>query len=347
MKKALLILGATALLATSAHAFSGSITAGMESTQYVTGSDQAYSRADKLVPYLKLSVTPFPGNRLRIDAAYHNTQEYNKYKATNANGRFRTGEEQFEMIFRGYQYRNGAFRFQPRAGFRLNTYDINEARLSSASQVEERVQYRFYPEFDYAVNRQTQLYFGGWVGPETYRTKGRGRTESSESASTAEWAISKGRTYTNNWKQEMEIFGVRHTFANRNRIWTSLYNERSYQDYNQKYNRWQYRVGGDYRATDNLVLKPYVRVDLDYKQTNIAGNVSETQKVNNGDQRSREAIRIAMAADYRIDSDWSLTGEVYWNIEDQSKYDSSAGVKQARDPYRKAWFYSLGVTRRF
>lgn len=339
MKKGLLILGATALLATSAFAFSGSITVGMESTHYenTSGREPAYSRANKVVPYTKLSVTPFPGNSLRIDAAYHNTQEYNRYKGTDQAGRFRSGEEQIEMIFRGYQYRNGAFRFQPRAGFRINTYDVNEARLTSNNLTEERVQYRLYPEFDYALNRQTQLYVGGWLGPETYRTKGRGRRTATTDNPNDQKV--KDRVYTNNWRQEMEVLGIRHTFANRNRIWTSIYNERSYLDHNTRYDRWQYRAGADYRATSNLVLKPYVRIDLDYKQKNIAGNAN---KANGADERNRDAIRIAMAADYRIDADWSLTGEVYFNVEDQSKFGNAE-----RDPYRKAWFYNLGITRRF
>lgn len=334
MKRKIFLLGAVGLFSSLALGFSGTVELGYENEAFTPGENQKYSRGDFIAPYIGLNVNPFPENKLRVEAKYMYQHEYNLKKNELEKDKFRKERDRIEFYLSGYQYRNGDFRFSPKAGIRYEHWKTNPDNIDIKNllnnQNKDMVSYRFYPNMTYQISKEFQFYLSGFTGPTTYTAVGKDRSTGKVDANDV-----KERKFTNNWSTEMEIVGLKYTIpGTKNMIGTSFYYESKYIAYDYKYDRYQARVFGTYNVNNKFAVNPFIRLDLDYDQKNLRVNKE------NGMLRDRKAVRIGMSAAYKVNPTLTLGGEIYWlsepqhtwsntDVEDRAKFFNKLYIRKA------------------
>lgn len=320
------VLASLILLSSSAYA--ANVELGFENEQYTS----KYKTSDVFMPYVATSFDPIDGSSLNVSMKYLFQDQYGKKDATTEKDKFKTDRDRIEVYVKGYTWKNGNFAFSPQAGFRYEAWDINY-NGNTGKQDKRKLELRFFPNMTYKVNDQVSLYLSGFVAPVFMETKQESRKDDS---------YVKGELSTNNYYgdyyHELQLLGVKYKIDDSNTVWSSIYNERKYSEHASKYDRWQWRVGYDLKATNDLSISPFVRYDLQYKEENI-----ESIKFvkDHGKSRNKDELRIGSGFNYKATSTVNIVGEIYWQT---AKVESYSGVSSDD---KNRMFYKLGVRKTF
>ncbi len=313
----------------SSNAYAATVELGFENERYT--SDQ-YKSSDVFMPYISTSFNPIEDSNLNISMKYMYQDQYGKKHATTPKDQFKTNRDRIEVIAKGYSWKNGNFSFSPQAGFRYETWDINYLS-NTGKQDRSKFELRLYPNMDYKINDQVNLYLSGFVAPVFMKTKQESRKDDN---------YVKGDLSTNNYNgdyyHELQLLGVRYKINKNNSVWSSIYNERKYSEDASKYDRWQLRVGYNVNVISDLSFSPFVRYDLYYKEENI-----ESAKFvkDHGKSRNKDELRLGSGFNYKATSTVNIVGEVYWQT---AKVESYSGVSSDD---KNRMFYKLAVRKSF
>lgn len=303
---------------------SATIEMGFENEQY----NHSYDTSNVFMPYISSNFNPIKDSSFNISMKYMYQDEYKKKDADLEKDRFKTKRNRFEMYAKGYKWQSGAFTFAPEIGFRYEQWRINDNNTSK--QDRRKLEIRLFPNMNYNVTQNLNVYFNGFIAPVFMETKQESRKDSS---------YVKGELGTNkyygDYYQELQLIGLKYALADKNSVWASFYNEYKYQEHGAKYTRWQLRGGYNWRATENLNLNPYVRKDIYYKETNIESSS------NNGLKRRKNETRIGTTANYKITADFSVLGEIYYQNAIVQNYKSIYSDDKNRMFYKLAIRYSF------
>jgi len=322
-KKALALL-----VVLSGNAYAANVELGFENERYT----DKYKTSDVFMPYVATSFDPIDGSSLNISMKYMYQDQYGKKDATTEKDKFKTDRDRFEFFVKGYTWKNGGYNFAPQAGFRYEAWDVNYDS-NTGRQDKRRLELRLYPNMTYQINKQTSLYLNGFVGPVFMETKQESRKDD---------GYVKGQLGTNkyygDYYQELQLIGIKHKINDSNTVWSSIYNEFKYSEHASRYDRWQLRVGYEFKATNDLNINPFVRYDMHYREKNIE---SAQFSKDSGKSRSKDELRIGSTFNYKIVPSVMVLGEVYWQT---AKMESYSGVTSDD---KNRMFYKLGVRKTF
>lgn len=308
----------------SSNVFAATVELGFENEQYT----HHYNTSDVFMPYVATNFSPLSDSNLNLFMKYMYQNQYGKKHATTPKDKFKTHRDRVEMYAKGYSWKKGDYTFAPEFGFRYEEWDIDYSNTSK--QDKRKLEMRFFPNMNYKINKQTTLFMNGFVAPVFMETRQETRKEPDYVKGDL-----KTRRYNGDYYQELQVLGVKYDINDSNAVWTSMYNERKHQEYASRYDRWQLRVGYNFKLNSSFNINPYIRYDLYYKETNIESNESK------GMEKDKNEQRYGTTFNYAIKSGFSLIGEVYWQTAHVENYQ---GVK-SEDKNRM--FYKLGLRKTF
>lgn len=324
MQKKLLV----SLILLSGSAGAANVELGFENEQYTS----KYKTSDVFMPYVATSFDPVDGSSLNVSMKYLYQNQYGKKDGTTPKEKFQSDRDRIEVYVKGYTWKQGDFAFAPQAGFRYEAWDIDYVN-NTGRQDKRKLEVRLFPNMTYKINDAVSLYLSGFLGPVFVETKQQSRKDDNYNSKNL-----GTNHYNGDYYQELQLLGVKYKINGENTVWTSIYNERKYSEYASKYDRWQWRVGYDLKATSDLSINPFVRYDLHYKEENI-----ESRKFakDAGKSRNKDELRIGSTFNYKATSTVNIVGEVYWQTARVEKYTGESEDDKNR------MFYKLGVRKTF
>ncbi|MDF7681785.1 hypothetical protein PT300_14815 [Enterobacteriaceae bacterium ESL0689] len=320
MRKRILLL----ICFVSGNALSAMVELGFENEQY----NHHYNTADVFMPYVATNFSPLDDSKLNISMKYMYQNQYGKKHATLSKDKFKTNRDRIEMYAKGYSWKFGDYTLAPELGFRYEAWDIDYSNTSK--QDKRKLELRFFPNMNYKITKNASLYMNGFIAPVFMQTK----QESRKSADFTKGEL-KTNHYNGDYYQELQVLGVKYTINDNHAAWSSIYNERKHQEYASRYDRWQLRLGYNFKLNDSFNINPYIRYDLYYKETNIESSASK------GLTRDKDEQRYGTTFNYIIHSGFSLTGEVYWQTAHVENYQGVSSEDKNR------MFYKLGIRKNF
>lgn len=308
----------------SSNAFAAMIELGFENEQY----NHDYNTSDVFMPYISTNLDPFDDSKLNISIKYMYQDQYGKKHAISRKDKFKTNRDRIEIYAKGYSWKAGNYTFSPELGFRYEAWDVNYTNTNK--QDKRKLELRFFPNMNYKINNRTSLYMNGFIAPVFMETKQESRKDPNYIKGDL-----KTNHYYGDYYQELQLLGIKYNLNDSNTLWSSIYNERKYQEYASRYDRWQLRLGYNFKVNDSFNINPYIRYDLYYKETNIESNKSK------GMTKNKDEQRYGTTFNYKFAYNLNLIGEVYWQTAHVENYQ---GVS-AEDKNRM--FYKLGVRATF
>ncbi|WP_162048399.1 hypothetical protein [Vibrio taketomensis] len=294
------------------------VEAGTEYEQYfnecdkLSGKQEQYEKLNAYVPYIKFSYAP-NSNEWNLSGRYLRKEYPNEDMFGTAGINLMT--ERYELFYIRAQ-RTGDLRLRYGAGVRYNGYEIDRYET----------EYRLYPQFDYFLNANNQLFLNGHY----YLGDSRGRRSGDESA----------QNYTD-WGYEAE-FGLIHKINAVSFIKPSIYTEFDSYENNYDVDLWQLRLVYT-RKIGRMVVNPFVRIGLGRDTVER----SHVDPIRWGNEMDKNYSRYGVYGSLGISGRLSLNYETYWQVENNEYFkvagDHPNGGEVLPLPDRDKFFAKLGV----
>ena len=223
-----------------------------------------------------------------------------------------------KQLYVGYKWQMNDLTFSPLAGIRTHTYAVSGEKTDT--------EIRFFPNLNYKVSDNTNVFLGGYTSLIPTRNVDR-------SGATAEY-----KSYTD-YKHELEI-GLSHKLSAGQYVKATVFSEidtfedkkaGDYEGLNQVMLRFAYGR----QITDALFLEGIARFDVQ-RDKEYVGLATRDEK------RNRYGVNFG----YTLDQDWKVHGMVYYQTEDNKGHDGNGNVVNAEDNNDKI-VYSLMLRRSF
>ena len=306
----LALLGASTTLISEPSLARSWFEIGAEYEQYLDETDKGatynYERLNSQTPYVRFSHSP-TSNKWNLWGRAFTKTYTNEDLFTNATTTSMT--ERYELHYTR-MIRRGSWRFRPGVGIRYNGYEVDRYET----------EYRLYPQVDYFLNRQNQLFLNG----HGYIGDSRGKRMSD----------TKAQNYVD-WGYEAE-FGLQHRFSDGSAIRPHFYTEFDSFENNYDVNYWQFRLVYT-KKLGRATINPFIRYGLGREVTDRSHHNPERW----GLSRNNNYSRAGIYGNVGISGKWNVTYETYYQVENQH---ATQGEKL---PDRDKSFFKLGIQRIF
>ena len=216
--------------------------------------------------------------------------------------------------------RRGSWRFRPGVGIRYNGYDIDRSEI----------EYRFYPQMDYFINPDNQLFINGHV----YVGDSKGKRFNDTAA----------QQYTD-WGYEAE-FGLLHRFNSTSSIRPHFFTEYDDFDNNFRINYWQFRLVYSHKI-GRATINPFFRYGLGRRLTEQPNAPIPNHPDRDGATRDINYSRVGVYGNVGLSGKWNFIYETYYEFADFKGYQRDAVDMTIDYPDRNKFFIKFGIQRYF
>lgn len=300
-----LILLIMTTLSIDSYALNGYVELGSEAEDYA-GS---YENEDFLMPYIKTKWADIiPGSPFYMEVNYY-------YRMREYDGEYENDKRRREELFFGYEWKWEKFKFSPKVGIRKEDYASKNAKYDSQDF------YRIYPNMEYRFNDKYTWYVDGYFAPVVSKmnnSKKRGNDDT-------------GKTYNNDWKNELES-GIKIKTTDDQYLFIGGYSEYDSMESDYVREEWQLRLRYRIPINKKFIIEPFARIDL-YRQE---------RDENSSNSKNQMRNRYGSLGEYKLTDTFSLQLEIYYEVANQEGYtnDEDRSTKEYM-------FYKIGFRQEF
>lgn len=265
---------------------------------------EEYSKGNAIIPYIRFTHAP-------NDNSWNIWGRYFKKEYTNADPSVTPYmTDRYELHYTKVD-RIGDIRFRYGVGVRHNGYEVDR----------HETEYRFYPQFDYFINSNNQLYLNGHYYIGDGREKRSGDKESQDYV---------------DWGYEAE-FGLIHKINAVSSIKPSIFTEHDSFENREDTSMWQARLVYTHKI-GKMTVNPFIRYGIS-RETTLRSHVDSNRW---GQEINRPYTRAGVYGNYGVSGRVNIVYETYWQV-DENEYIAGSDREPTTLPDKDKFFAKLGV----